>query len=72
MYGDFRAVAGVDLDISQGELVVLPDRRDAARPPRCRAHCWQIRLGGRNITGQPPWAQYGPRVPELRPLSALE
>jgi putative spermidine/putrescine transport system ATP-binding protein len=33
----------------------------------------EIRLGGRDITRQPPWkAQHRPRVPELRALPALE
>src|SRR5947209_6582193 len=61
-YGDFHAVAGVDLDIRQGELVVLLGPSGCGKtttlrmiagfiPPTAGA----IRLGGNDITRQPPW-----------------
>ena len=61
-YGDFRAVAGVDLDIAQGELVVLLGPSGCGKTTTLRMiagfvapTAGEIRLGGRDITRQPPW-----------------
>jgi putative spermidine/putrescine transport system ATP-binding protein len=61
-YGDFRAVAGVDLDISQGELVVLLGPSGCGKTTTLRMiagfiapTAGEIRLGGKDITRQPPW-----------------
>jgi putative spermidine/putrescine transport system ATP-binding protein len=61
-YGDFRAVAGVDLDIPQGELVVLLGPSGCGKTTTLRMiagfitpTAGQIRLGGHDITRQPPW-----------------
>ena len=61
-YGDFRAVAGVNLDIAQGELVVLLGPSGCGKTTTLRMiagfvapTAGEIRLGGRDITGQPPW-----------------
>ena len=61
-YGDFRAVAGVDLDIAQGELVVLLGPSGCGKTTTLRMiagfvapTAGEIRLGGRVITRQPPW-----------------
>ena len=61
-YGDFRAVAGVDLDISQGELVVLLGPSGCGKTTTLRMiagfiapTAGEIRLGGHDITRQPPW-----------------
>ena len=61
-YGDFRAVAGVDLDIAQGELVVLLGPSGCGKTTTLRMiagfvppTAGEIRLGGRDITWQPPW-----------------
>jgi putative spermidine/putrescine transport system ATP-binding protein len=61
-YGDFRAVAGVDLDIAQGELVVLLGPSGCGKTTTLRMiagfitpTAGQIRLGGQDITRQPPW-----------------
>jgi putative spermidine/putrescine transport system ATP-binding protein len=61
-YGDFRAVAGVDLDIAQGELVVLLGPSGCGKTTTLRMiagfvapTAGEIRLGGRNITHDPPW-----------------
>src|SRR5947207_3331466 len=62
MYGDVRAVAGVDLDIRQGELVVLLGPSGCGKTTTLRMiagfvtpTAGEIRLGGRDITRQPPW-----------------
>src|SRR5437868_6767124 len=62
MYGDFRAVAGVDLDIAQGELVVLLGPSGCGKTTTLRMiagfitpTAGEIRLGGSDITRQPPW-----------------
>jgi putative spermidine/putrescine transport system ATP-binding protein len=61
-YGDVRAVAGVDLDIRQGELVVLLGPSGCGKTTTLRMIAGfivptsgAIRLGGRDITRQPPW-----------------
>ena len=61
-YGDFRAVAGVDLDIAQGELVVLLGPSGCGKTTTLRMiagfiapTAGEIRLGGHDITRQPPW-----------------
>ena len=61
-YGDFRAVAGVDLDIAQGELVVLLGPSGCGKTTTLRMiagfvapTAGAIRLGGRDITREPPW-----------------
>ena len=61
-YGDFNAVAGIDLDIAQGELVVMLGPSGCGKtttlrmvagfiPPTAGA----IRLGGHDITKRPSW-----------------
>jgi putative spermidine/putrescine transport system ATP-binding protein len=61
-YGDFRAVASVDLDIPQGELVVLLGPSGCGKTTTLRMIAGfiaptsgEIRLGGRDITREPPW-----------------
>ena len=61
-YGDVRAVAGVDLDIGQGELVVLLGPSGCSKTTTLRMiagfvapTAGEIRLGGHDITRQPPW-----------------
>jgi len=61
-YGDFRAVAGVDLDIAQGELVVLLGPSGCGKTTTLRMiagfvapTAGEIRLGGEDITRRPPW-----------------
>ena len=61
-YGDVRAVAGVDLDIGQGELVVLLGPSGCGKTTTLRMiagfvapTAGEIRLGGHDITRQPPW-----------------
>ena len=61
-YGDVRAVADVDLDIAQGELVVLLGPSGCGKTTTLRMiagfvapTAGEIRLGGRDITRQPPW-----------------
>ena len=61
-YGDFSAVAGVDLDIGQGELVVLLGPSGCGKTTTLRMiagfitpTAGEIRLGGHDITRQPPW-----------------
>jgi putative spermidine/putrescine transport system ATP-binding protein len=61
-YGDFRAVSGVDLDIAQGELVVLLGPSGCGKTTTLRMiagfvapTAGEIRLGGRDITREPPW-----------------
>ncbi|TMH15841.1 MAG: ABC transporter ATP-binding protein, partial [Betaproteobacteria bacterium] len=61
-YGDFNAVAGVDLDIRQGELVVLLGPSGCGKTTTLRMiagfivpTAGEIRLGGNNITREPPW-----------------
>jgi putative spermidine/putrescine transport system ATP-binding protein len=61
-YGDFRAVAGVNLDIGQGELVVLLGPSGCGKTTTLRMiagfiapTAGEIRLGGNDITRQPPW-----------------
>ena len=61
-YGDFRAVADVDLDIAQGELVVLLGPSGCGKTTTLRMiagfiapTAGEIRLGGEDITRRPPW-----------------
>ena len=61
-YGDIHAVAGVDLDIGQGELVVLLGPSGCGKTTTLRMiagfiapSAGEIRLGGHDITRQPPW-----------------
>jgi putative spermidine/putrescine transport system ATP-binding protein len=61
-YGDFRAVAGIDLDIAQGELVVMLGPSGCGKTTTLRMiagfivpTAGEIRLGGRDITRQPSW-----------------
>ena len=61
-YGDFRAVADVNLDIGQGELVVLLGPSGCGKTTTLRMiagfiapTAGEIRLGGNDITRQPPW-----------------
>jgi len=61
-YGDFHAVASVDLDIPQGELVVLLGPSGCGKTTTLRMiagfiapTAGEIRLGGHDITRQPPW-----------------
>jgi len=61
-YGDFHAVAGIDLDIAQGELLVLLGPSGCGKTTTLRMiagfivpTAGTIRLGGKDITRQPPW-----------------
>ena len=61
-YGDFRAVTDVNLDIGQGELVVLLGPSGCGKTTTLRMiagfiapTAGEIRLGGNDITRQPPW-----------------
>jgi putative spermidine/putrescine transport system ATP-binding protein len=61
-YGDFEAVAGIDLDIAQGELVVLLGPSGCGKTTTLRMiagfitpTAGTIRLGGNDITRRPPW-----------------
>ena len=61
-YGDFRAVADVNLDIGEGELVVLLGPSGCGKTTTLRMiagfiapTAGEIRLGGNDITRQPPW-----------------
>src|SRR5690242_4752641 len=61
-YGEFHAVAGVDLDIAQGELVVLLGPSGCGKTTTLRMiagfvvpTAGEIRLGGNDITNRPPW-----------------
>ncbi|HEY2967279.1 MAG TPA: ABC transporter ATP-binding protein [Casimicrobiaceae bacterium] len=61
-YGDFRAVSDVNLDIGQGELVVLLGPSGCGKTTTLRMiagfispTAGAIRLGGNDITRQPPW-----------------
>jgi len=61
-YGDVRAVAGIDLDIGQGELVVLLGPSGCGKTTTLRMvagfvtpTAGSVRLGGADITRQPPW-----------------
>ena len=61
-YGDFHAVASVDLDIRQGELVVLLGPSGCGKTTTLRMiagfiapTAGEIRLGGNDITREPPW-----------------
>jgi putative spermidine/putrescine transport system ATP-binding protein len=61
-YGDVRAVAGVDLDIAEGELVVLLGPSGCGKTTTLRMiagfvapTAGEIRLGGQDITRRPPW-----------------
>ena len=61
-YGDFRAVSDVDLDIAEGELVVLLGPSGCGKTTTLRMiagfvapTAGEIRLGGAEITRRPPW-----------------
>src|ERR1700739_4536077 len=61
-YGDFTAVGGVDLDIRQGELAVLLGPSGGGKTTTLRMiagfvapTAGEIRLGGKDVTRQPPW-----------------
>src|SRR5438046_9625435 len=61
-YGDFAAVSDVNLDIGQGELVVLLGPSGCGKTTTLRMiagfvapTAGEIRLGGTDITRQPPW-----------------
>src|SRR5258706_8475431 len=61
-YGDFRAVSDVNLDLGQGELVVLLGPSGCGKTTTLRMiagfvapTAGEIRLGGNDITRQPPW-----------------
>jgi putative spermidine/putrescine transport system ATP-binding protein len=61
-YGEVRAVAGIDLDIAQGELVVLLGPSGCGKTTTLRMiagfiapTAGEIRLGGHDITRQPSW-----------------
>jgi putative spermidine/putrescine transport system ATP-binding protein len=61
-YGDVRAVTGVDLDIREGELVVLLGPSGCGKTTTLRMIAGfvaptsgEIRLGGSDITRRPPW-----------------
>jgi len=61
-YGEVHAVAGVDLDIGEGELVVLLGPSGCGKTTTLRMiagfiapTAGEIRLGGNDITRQPPW-----------------
>jgi putative spermidine/putrescine transport system ATP-binding protein len=61
-YGDVRAVSDVNLDIGQGELVVLLGPSGCGKTTTLRMiagfvvpTAGEIRLGGKDITRQPPW-----------------
>jgi putative spermidine/putrescine transport system ATP-binding protein len=61
-YGDFHAVAGIDLDIAQGELLVLLGPSGCGKTTTLRMiagfvapTAGAIRLGGQDITRQPSW-----------------
>jgi putative spermidine/putrescine transport system ATP-binding protein len=62
MYGDFRAVSDVNLDIGQGELMVLLGPSGCGKTTTLRMiagfvapTAGEIRLGSNDITRQPPW-----------------
>jgi putative spermidine/putrescine transport system ATP-binding protein len=61
-YDDFRAVSDVDLDIAEGELVVLLGPSGCGKTTTLRMiagfvvpTAGEIRLGGAEITRRPPW-----------------
>src|SRR5215831_12234397 len=61
-YGEVHAVAGIDLDIAQGELVVLLGPSGCGKTTTLRMiagfiapTAGVIRLGGEDITRRPPW-----------------
>ena len=61
-YGDFRAVSDVDLDIAEGELVVLLGPSGCGKTTTLRMiagfvvpTAGEIRLAGAEITRRPPW-----------------
>jgi putative spermidine/putrescine transport system ATP-binding protein len=61
-YGDVQAVDSVDLDIKQGELVVLLGPSGCGKTTTLRMiagfvepTAGEIRLGGNDITNRPPW-----------------
>ena len=61
-YGEVRAVAGVSLDIADGELVVLLGPSGCGKTTILRMiagfvepTAGEVRLGGRDVTRLPPW-----------------
>jgi ABC-2 type transport system ATP-binding protein len=57
-YGDRQALAGVDLGVGPGELVVLLGPNGAGKTTLVRAICGQSRLDGGTVrvTGRDPWS----------------
>jgi putative spermidine/putrescine transport system ATP-binding protein len=61
-YGDFHAVRGVSLDVADGEFLVLLGPSGCGKTTTLRMIAGfvtpsggEIRIGGRDVTGLPPW-----------------